>query len=107
MRTFDIFQERQNSKAGNNKKSFISPRNAYGVSKAAEFHIADVASNNGTMIFYPVLFNHESGFRSKKFFTLNTIPFKEIDMLSIIIIGNSQTTLVDEIFLTPRGYLQN
>ena len=45
--------------------------------------------------------------QSKKFFTLNTIPFKEIDMLSIIIIGNSQTTLVDEIFLTPRGYLQN
>ncbi len=45
--------------------------------------------------------------QSKKFFTLNTIPFKEIDMLSIIIIGNSQTTLIDEIFLTPRGYLQN
>ncbi len=45
--------------------------------------------------------------QSKKFVTLNTIPFKEIDMLSIIIIGNSQTTLVDEIFLTPRGYLQN
>ena len=45
--------------------------------------------------------------QSKKFFTLNTIPFKEIDMLTIIIIGNSQTTLVDEIFLTPRGYLQN
>jgi len=45
--------------------------------------------------------------QTKKFFTLNNIPFKEIDMLSIIIIGNSQTTLVDEIFLTPRGYLQN
>ncbi|ABB50677.1 precorrin-3 methyltransferase [Prochlorococcus marinus str. MIT 9312] len=44
--------------------------------------------------------------QSRKFFTLNTIPFEEIDMLSIIIIGNSQTTLVDEIFLTPRGYLQ-
>ena len=43
----------------------------------------------------------------KKFSTLNTIPFEEIDMLSIIIIGNSQTTLIDEIFLTPRGYLQN
>ena len=27
-------------------------------------------------------------------------------MLSIIIIGNSQTTLFDEILLTPRGYLQ-
>ena len=43
----------------------------------------------------------------QKFFSLNTIPIKEIDMLSIIIIGNSQTTLRDEIFLTPRGYLQN
>jgi len=47
------------------------------------------------------------GNQSKKFFTLNSIPFKEIDMLSIIIIGNSQTTLKDEIFLTPRGYLHN
>ncbi len=57
----------------------------------------------------PVLIARQVGRenQSKKFFTLNTIPFKEIDMLSIIIIGNSQTTLVDEIFLTPRGYLQN
>ncbi len=45
--------------------------------------------------------------QTKKFFTLKTIPFKDIDMLSIIIIGNSQTTLIDEIFLTPRGYLQD
>ncbi len=57
----------------------------------------------------PVLIARQVGRenQSKKFFTLNTIPFKEIDMLSIIIIGNSLTTLVDEIFLTPRGYLQN
>jgi len=57
----------------------------------------------------PVLIARQVGRenQSKKFFTLKTIPFKEIDMLSIIIIGNSQTTLVDEIFLTPRGYLQN
>ena len=57
----------------------------------------------------PVLIARQVGRenQSKKFFTLNTIPIKEIDMLSIIIIGNSQTTLVDEIFLTPRGYLQN
>ena len=56
----------------------------------------------------PVLIARQVGRenQSKKFFTLNTIPFKQIDMLSIIIIGNSQTTLVDEIFLTPRGYLQ-
>ena len=45
--------------------------------------------------------------QSKNFYTLDTIPFEEIDMLSIIIIGNSQTSLIDEIFLTPRGYLQN
>ncbi len=57
----------------------------------------------------PVLIARQVGRenQTKKFFTLNTIPFKEIDMLSIIIIGNSQTTLFDEIFLTPRGYLQN
>lgn len=61
--------------SGNKKKSFLSPRNAYGVSKAAEFHIANVASNNGTKIFYPILFNHESGFRSKKFFTAKLIYF--------------------------------
>ncbi len=57
----------------------------------------------------PVLIARQVGRenQSKKFFTLNTLPIKEIDMLSIIIIGNSQTTLIDEIFLTPRGYLQN
>jgi len=57
----------------------------------------------------PVLIARQVGRenQSKKFFTLNTIPFNEVDMLSIIIIGNSQTTLIDEIFLTPRGYLQN
>ena len=55
----------------------------------------------------PVLIARQVGRenQSKKFFTLNSIPFQEVDMLSIIIIGNSQTTLVDEIFLTPRGYL--
>jgi cobalt-precorrin 5A hydrolase/precorrin-3B C17-methyltransferase len=57
----------------------------------------------------PVLIARQVGRenQSKKFSTLKTIPFEEIDMLSIIIIGNSQTTLIDEIFLTPRGYLQN
>ena len=52
----------------------------------------------------PVLIARQVGRedQSKKFFTLTTIPFKEIDMLSIIIIGNSQTTLVDEIF--PVSY---
>jgi cobalt-precorrin 5A hydrolase/precorrin-3B C17-methyltransferase len=57
----------------------------------------------------PVLIARQVGRpnQSKKFCTLSTMPLKEIDMLSIVIIGNSKTTLVDEIFLTPRGYLQN
>ena len=55
----------------------------------------------------PVLVARQVGRQnqSKSFFNLDSIPFKDIDMLSIIIIGNSKTTLVDEIFLTPRGYL--
>ena len=57
----------------------------------------------------PVLIARQVGRKnqSKRFFTLKNFPIKEIDMLSIVIIGNSQTTLIDEIFLTPRGYLQN
>ena len=55
----------------------------------------------------PVLIARQVGRenQSKKFVSLNSIPFQEVDMLSIIIIGNSKTTLVDDIFLTPRGYL--
>ena len=55
----------------------------------------------------PVLVGRQVGRKnqSKSFFSLDTIPLKNIDMLSIIIIGNSKTTLVDDIFLTPRGYL--
>lgn len=57
----------------------------------------------------PVLVGRQLGRenQSKSFFTLDNIPIQDIDMLSIIIIGNSKTTLVDEIFLTPRGYLKN
>jgi len=61
--------------SGNLKKSFIKPRNAYGVSKVTELYIADVASYNDIKIFYPILFNHESCFRSKKFFTAKLILF--------------------------------
>ena len=56
----------------------------------------------------PVLVGRQVGRenQSKSFFTLDSLPLKDIDMLSIIIIGNSKTTLIDEIFLTPRGYLK-
>ncbi len=55
----------------------------------------------------PVLVGRQVGRenQSKSFFNLDNIPLQDIDMVSIIIIGNSQTTLVDDIFLTPRGYL--
>ena len=43
--------------------------------------------------------------QTKKFYTLKNIPIEEIDMFSLIIIGNSKSSLVDDIFLTPRGYL--
>ncbi len=55
----------------------------------------------------PVLVGRQVGRenQSKSFFCLDSIPLQDIDMVSIIIIGNSKTTLVDDIFLTPRGYL--
>ncbi len=43
--------------------------------------------------------------QQKRFFNLNEIPFAEIDMLSIIIIGNSSTRLIDGNLISPRGYL--
>tara|TARA_Y100001968_G_scaffold300875_1_gene312694 strand:+ start:367 stop:2166 length:1800 start_codon:yes stop_codon:yes gene_type:complete len=41
----------------------------------------------------------------KKFYQLSNLPIAEVDMFSLLIIGNSKTKLVDNIFITPRGYL--
>ena len=48
----------------------------------------------------PVLIGRQvgRGNQSKSFYSLDSLPLKDVDMLSIIIIGNSKTTLVDEIF---------
>ncbi len=43
--------------------------------------------------------------QTRNFFKLKDLPISEIDMFSIIIIGNSRTKLVDDIFINPRGYL--
>ena len=61
-------------------------------------------SRNGNT---PVLLARKVGRenQTKKFYKLNNLPIKEIDMFSILIIGNSKTTLVDDIFINPRGYL--
>ena len=55
----------------------------------------------------PVLVGRQVGRQNQsiRFFNLDSIPIKDIDMLSIVIIGNSKTNLIDKIFLTPRGYL--
>ena len=36
--------------------------------------------------------------------TLETLPFDKVDMLTILVIGNSQSVIKNNKFLTPRGY---
>jgi len=43
--------------------------------------------------------------QKKRIFDLDSIPIDEIDMLSIIIIGNSSSKLVNNFLISPRGYL--
>ena len=40
-------------------------------------------------------------------YTLESLPFNQVDMLTILIIGNSQSVIKDNRFLTPRGYFTN
>lgn len=42
--------------------------------------------------------------RSIKITTIDNISYEEIDMLSVIIVGNSNTYIKDEKIITPRGY---
>ncbi|MBW3042731.1 precorrin-3B C(17)-methyltransferase [Prochlorococcus marinus] len=39
--------------------------------------------------------------------TLETLPFDQVDMLTILLIGNSQSFIKNNKFLTPRGYFSN
>ena len=39
--------------------------------------------------------------------TLESLPFNQVDMLTILIIGNSQSFIKNNRFLTPRGYFSN
>nr|WP_269608920.1 precorrin-3B C(17)-methyltransferase [Prochlorococcus marinus] len=39
--------------------------------------------------------------------TLETLPFNKVDMLTILVIGNSQSVIKNNRFLTPRGYFSN
>ena len=39
--------------------------------------------------------------------TLENLPFNKVDMLTILVIGNSQSVVKNNRFLTPRGYFPN
>ena len=40
-------------------------------------------------------------------YQLDTLPLDKVDMLSILVIGNSHSFTKDSVFLTPRGYSIN
>ncbi len=61
--------------ARKNNKNYIQPRNAYGLSKVCEYYISNIAKKNGINVFFPILHNHESCFRSQKFFTAKILHF--------------------------------
>ena len=39
-----------------------------------------------------------------KLHTLENMPIQEVDMLTLVLIGNSSSRLQDDRFITPRGY---
>ncbi len=55
----------------------------------------------------PILIARQVGRKDQKisFRTLEDFPYDRIDMLTLIIVGNSKTKLVGNKFISPRGYL--
>ena len=41
---------------------------------------------------------------SIEIFNLESLPFNKVDMLTVLVVGNSQSFIKDNRFLTPRGY---
>ena len=40
-------------------------------------------------------------------YTLESLPYNKVDMLTILVVGNSQSIFENNKFLTPRGYFNN
>ena len=40
-------------------------------------------------------------------YSLQSVPLNKVDMLTLVLIGNSQSFVQDGWFVTPRGYLEN
>ena len=55
----------------------------------------------------PILIARQVGRKDQKisFRTLEDFPYDQIDMLTLLIVGNSKTKLVENKFISPRGYL--
>ena len=55
----------------------------------------------------PILIARQVGRKDQKisFRTLEDFPYDQIDMLTLLIVGNSKTKLVGNKFISPRGYL--
>jgi len=57
----------------------------------------------------PMVLARQLGREDEKleFYSLDNFPISKIDMLTIILIGNSQSLYNGRWFITPRGYLSN
>ena len=55
----------------------------------------------------PIALARQVGRSEEKFgiFTLDNFPISKVDMLTIVLIGNSQSIEKDGYFISPRGYL--
>ena len=55
----------------------------------------------------PILIARQVGRKNQKisFRTLEDFPYDQIDMLTLLIVGNSKTKLIGNKFISPRGYL--
>jgi len=67
----EIFGNPKSLKQGHNSK--ISPISPYGIQKSIELLKCRYLNHNGFKIFHPILFNHESKYRSFNFFTKKII----------------------------------
>ncbi|MDP6310514.1 MAG: precorrin-3B C(17)-methyltransferase, partial [Prochlorococcaceae cyanobacterium ETNP14_MAG_4] len=57
----------------------------------------------------PIVFARQMGRGEEKieFYSLGDCPVNKVDMLTLVLIGNSQSLLNGRWFVTPRGYLSD
>ena len=64
------------SEVPQNENTVVNPINAYGISKVSDMFLCDLYEKNfGLKIFRPILYNHESIFRARQFFSTKIFKF--------------------------------